>query len=139
MNTPMHASPAQDPRIVEACTRALDSLRVQCRSLQVAAFATDDGFEITRRPLSTEQDQRLASMASSLQALTEAVAHDRRLGAAQYSLVEAEAGRVLLRRVPGQSIMLLAVFGREEQSGIAVSISRSVLSDLGDELARVAL
>ncbi|MBN9613825.1 MAG: hypothetical protein J0H64_10315 [Actinobacteria bacterium] len=126
---------AQDPILVAACDRALESLRTQCRSLQVAAFATDDGFEVTRRPASAEQDQRLASMASSLQALTEAVAHDRTLGESQYTLLEAERGRVLLRRVPGQKLMLLAVFGTEEQSGLAISISRGVLAQLGDELA----
>ena len=138
MSTAPFAPAAQNPAIVEACNRALDGLRAQSRSFQVASFATDDGFEITRRPVSADQDQRLASMASSLQALTEAVAHDRRLGTTQYSLVEAEMGRVLLRRVPGQPIMLLAVFGTEEQSGIAVTLSRVILNELGTELARLS-
>ena len=80
-------------------------------------------------PATAEQDQRLASLASSLQALTEALANDRGLGKTQYSLVEAEFGRVLLRRVPGHQIMLLAVFGDEELAGQAVSISRTVVDD----------
>ncbi len=75
-------------------------------------------------------------MASSLQALTEAVADDRAIGSTQYSLVEAESGRVLLRRVPGHKIMLLAVFGDEELAGQAVSISRTVLEDLSFQLPR---
>lgn len=123
-----------NPRFIEECARALESLRSQCRSFRSAAFATDDGFEITRLPATAESDQRLASMASSLQALTEAVANDRELGSPQYSLVEADIGRVLLRRVPGHKIMLLAVFGDEELAGQAVSISRSVLEDLAFQL-----
>lgn len=128
----------QHPVFIEECTRALESLRTQCRSFRSAAFATDDGFEISRLPATDEQDQRLASMASSLQALTEAVAKDRALGSTQYSLVEAEVGRVLLRRVPGHKVMLLAVFGDEEVAGQAVSISRSVLEDLSFQLPRQA-
>lgn len=124
----------QNPLVITECARALESLRSQCRSFRSAAFATDDGFEITRLPASQDQDQRLASMASSLQALTEAVANDRGLGDTRYSLVEAEIGRVLLRRVPGHKIMLLAVFGDEELAGQAVSISRTVLEDLAFQL-----
>lgn len=123
-----------NPRFIEECARALEALRSQCRSFRSAAFATDDGFEITRLPATAESDQRLASMASSLQALTEAVTNDRDLGSPQYSLVEADIGRVLLRRVPGHKIMLLAVFGDEELAGQAVSITRSVLEDLAFQL-----
>lgn len=126
----------QNPIVVSECVRALESLRSQCRSFRSAAFATGDGFEITRLPASKEQDQRLASMASSLQALTEAVANDRGLGETRYSLVEAEFGRVLMRRVPGHDIMLLAIFGDEELAGQAVSISRTVLEDMSLNLPR---
>ncbi len=128
----------QNPIVIEECARALEHLRTHCRSFRSGAFATDDGFEITRLPASAEQDQRLASMASSLQALTEAVAHDREIGQTQYSLVEANVGRVLLRRVPGHKIMLLAVFGDEELAGQAISISRTVLDDLSFQLPRSA-
>lgn len=126
----------QNPLVIDECARALEALRAQCRSFKSASFATDDGFEITRMPATAESDQRLASMASSLQALTEAVTNDRELGKPQYTLIEAEAGRVLLRRVPGHKIMLLAVFGDEELAGQAVSISRSVLDDLAFALPR---
>ncbi|MHA3684326.1 roadblock/LC7 domain-containing protein [Leucobacter sp. HY1908] len=125
-----------NPVTVAACQRALEELSQSCRSLQVAAFATDDGFEITRYPVSlTDHDQRLTSMASSLQALTEAVALDRAIGEAQYTLIEADYGRVLLRRVPKQSFVLLAVFGAEERSGQAILSSRNILQELGGQLA----
>ncbi|MBO1901120.1 roadblock/LC7 domain-containing protein [Leucobacter weissii] len=135
MNTDGSFHAPRDLRIVAACNRAIETLRSGCRSLQIAAFATDDGFEITRRPSSGAQDERLASIASSLQALTEAVARNRAIGGTTYTLIEADAGRVLLRRVPGHPIMLLAVFGAEEVAGQAISISRGVVSDLGAELS----
>lgn len=132
------AAPAQEnPEIVSACHRALDDLRVQNMAFIAGAIATDDGFEVARVPMSPVPDQRLASMASSLQALTEAVAHDRALGATEYSLIESEKGRVLLRRVPGHPLMLLAVFNNEELAGKAISYSRTVVKDLQAELDRV--
>lgn len=127
-------SAAKNPVIVAACHRALSDLNKLCRSLKVAAFATDDGFEVTRYPALSDEDQRLTSMASSLQALTEAVAHDRKIGETQYTLIEAAAGRVLLRRVPGHPLVLLAVFGSEELAGQAISNSRSVLLELEQAL-----
>lgn len=134
MSTDEVTSASKNPFVVAACNRALENLRSQCRSLQIATFATDDGFEITCYPSTSDQGQRLTSMASSLQALTEAVAHDRKIGSPDYTLVEAEMGRVLLRRVPGHPFMLLAVFGDEERSGQAISISRSVVNELRNDL-----
>lgn len=125
---------AKNPQTVLACTEALRSLDELCRSLKVAVFATDDGFEVTRFPASTADDQRLTSMASSLQALTEAVAHDRTIGQTDYTLIESADGRVLLRRVPGHPLVLLAVFGNEEVAGQAISSSRSVLLNLQEAL-----
>lgn len=126
---------AQNPFIIAECDKALVELNAACISLQVAAFATEDGFEITRFPATLRSDdQRLTSMASALQALTEAVALDRAIGNAQYTLIEADYGRVLLRRVPGQTFVLLAVFGSEERSGQAISSSRTVLNDLSSAL-----
>ena len=127
---------AKNPVLVSACDGALRTLADLCRSLKVGVFATDDGFEVTRFPASTDEDQRLTSMASSLQALTEAVAHDRLIGQTEYTLIEAGGGRVLLRRVPGHPLVLLAVYGSEELPGQAISNSRNVLAELKEVLPR---
>lgn len=127
---------AKNPVLVSACDAALRTLNDLCRSMKVGVFATDDGFEVTRFPVSTDEDQRLTSMASSLQALTEAVAHDRLIGQTEYTLIEAGGGRVLLRRVPGHPLVLLAVFGSEELPGQAISNSRNVLAELNGVLPR---
>jgi hypothetical protein len=54
----------------------------------------------------------------------------------QYALVEASIGRVLLRRIDGQPIVLAAVFDDDETVGRAISVSRRVVDDLAAALAR---
>jgi len=124
----------RDPRVIAASAGALRSLRELCPSLTVAVLLTDDGFEIARTPTNSGDDQRLSSMASSLQALSEAIVRELALGTTQYALVEATVGRVLLRRLSGGSIVLSAVFDDDETVGRAISISRRVLDDLAAEL-----
>ena len=126
--------PHRDPRVIEASTTALTTLRELCPSLSVAVLLTDDGFEIARIPANGAGDQRLSSMASSLQALSEAVARELSLGPAQYALIEATVGRVLLRRIAGAPIVIAAVFDDDETVGRAISVSRRVGDDLAERL-----
>ncbi|WP_166869462.1 roadblock/LC7 domain-containing protein [Salinibacterium sp. ZJ70] len=123
------------PQTVEAATDALVQLREACPSFTVAVVLSDDGFEIARDPATSDANQRLASMASSLQALAEAIAKELALGATRYALIEAEDGHVLLLRVPEQPIVLAAVFGDEETSGKALLASRRVITDFAAQLA----
>lgn len=120
----------RDPRIVAEATRALVTLNDLTPALRVAVLLTDDGFEIARYPENIAGDQRLSSMASSLQALGDAVARELALGTARFALIEAVEGRVLLRKIPGHGIGFAAVFGEEEAVGQAISLSRRVVDDL---------
>lgn len=122
--------PHRDPVVVAASGRALEELRELCPSFVVAVVLTDDGFEVARNPAGAAGSQRLASMASSLQALTEAMARELRLGDSSYALVEAAQGRVILRRVPGRPIVVIAVFDDDETVGRAISVSKKVVGDL---------
>lgn len=124
----------RDPATIAAASRALETLHELLPSLVVAVVLTDDGFEVGRSPRASTADQRLASMASSLQALSEAIAHELSLGGAAYSLIEAASGRVLLRRIPDHGIVLAAVFDDDETVGRAISVSRRVAEDLSAEL-----
>lgn len=136
MNDAAPLPPHRDPAVAATASEALATLRELCPSLNVALLLTDDGFEIARTPKNGSGDQRLSSMASSLQALSEAIARELALGAAQYALVEASIGRVLLRRIDGQPIVLAAVFDDDETVGRAISVSRRVVDDLAAALAR---
>jgi predicted regulator of Ras-like GTPase activity (Roadblock/LC7/MglB family) len=125
----------RDPRVVDAAVLALAQLRERCPSASVAIMLTDDGFEIARDPGAGTDDQRFASMSSSLQALGEAIARELSLGATRYALVEAAGGHVLLQRVPDRQIVLAAVFDDYETVGKALTISRLVITDFAAQLA----
>lgn len=123
----------RDPMIVELAASALRELHELVPSLVGAVLLTDDGFEISRAP-QRSTDERLASMASSLQALSEAVVRELSLGDAAFALIEATDGRVLLRRIAGAPIVLAGVFGDEETLGRAISVSRKIADDLAAAL-----
>ncbi|MCW4386214.1 roadblock/LC7 domain-containing protein [Salinibacterium sp. SYSU T00001] len=121
--------PHRDPHTVDIAHRALAVLGELSPSLGIAVVLTDDGFEVARHPRRDSADQRLASMASSLQALSEAIVRELRLGAPGYVIIEATEGHVLLRRVPGRQMVLAAVFDSDESVGKAISVSRKVAED----------
>lgn len=120
----------RDPHVIAESKRALATLNELTPALRVAILLTDDGFEIARFPETETTEQRLPSMASSLQALSDAVVRELKLGQSRFSLIEAAEGRVLMRRIPGHPIGFAAVFGEEEAVGQAISLSRKVVDDL---------
>lgn len=127
--TPAH----RDPDVVNAAIAALAGLRAQT-ALTVALMLTDDGFEIARHPRAEAQDQRLASMASSLQALGEAIIRELHLGDSRSMLLAADDGHTLLLRVPGQAIVLAAVFKAEETVGAALAATRAAANAFAKQL-----
>lgn len=122
--TPAH----RDPDVVNAAIAALAGLRAQT-ALTVALMLTDDGFEIARNPGAESDDQRLSSMSSSLQALSEAIVRELDLGATRFALLDAADGHVLLMRVPGKEIVLAAVFDDGDTLGKALTVTRLVVAD----------
>lgn len=122
---PLH----RDPHTVDVAQRALAALGELSPSLGVAVVLTDDGFEVARHPRRDQGDQRLASMASSLQALSEAIVRELHLGVTGYVIIDASAGHVLLRRIPDRQMVLAAVFDSDESVGKAIAVSRRVAED----------
>jgi predicted regulator of Ras-like GTPase activity (Roadblock/LC7/MglB family) len=114
----------RDPVIVSNGTVALEEMRGLCHSLLHAALLTDDGFEVARLPGSTTDTNRFASMASSMQALCDAVARELSMGASEYIIIASEDGYVIQLRVPEHEIVLSARFGNDETVGKALSIAR---------------
>ena len=129
-DTSSTAVPAhRDPRIIAAANESIEQLRDLLPSLVVALCVTDDGFEIARTTATAyatadNHDDRLPSMASSMQALSEAVARELHLGDTRLSYIEADHGRVVFRRVPEHSIVLAAVVSDDESMGRATSMTR---------------
>ncbi|MGL4340087.1 MAG: roadblock/LC7 domain-containing protein [Rhodoglobus sp.] len=123
----------RNPTVVSQSTETLQGLRDSCRSLVFATLLTDDGFEVCS--LGGAENNRMASMASSLQALGDAVARELRIGAGEYIIIASERGHVIQMRIPGQPIVLSALFGGEETLGKALSVSRLSVSRLSEMLS----
>jgi len=136
----MARRPAQhrDEALIAEGKRVLEEMNELSLSLRYAALLTDDGFEVVHIAGTGTSDGRFASMASSIQALSEAVARELVIGSSQYVIVAADDGYVIQRRVPGQTIVLGTLFGNEETLGKALSISRLTVDKLATHLASVA-
>jgi predicted regulator of Ras-like GTPase activity (Roadblock/LC7/MglB family) len=117
-------APQNDPTIIALGAAELRNLRELCPSLLYAALLTDDGFEIAHVPDDYADPNRFASMASSVQALGDAVARELRIGSSPYIVIASEAGHVIQQRVPGHQVVLAALFDNYETLGKALSISR---------------
>jgi predicted regulator of Ras-like GTPase activity (Roadblock/LC7/MglB family) len=122
----------KDPFVIELATTALHDLTDVAHAVRYATVLTEDGFEVDGVP--AWEEDRLSSMASSIQALIEAVARELALGAARYVIVATEHGNVIQLRVPGQPLILAAVFDLHESLGTALEASRVAAERLASAL-----
>ena len=113
-----------DPELIERGRIILEEMSDLCVSLVRASLLTDDGFEIVAYAGWANTDGRFASMTSSIQALSEAVATELVIGTSKYVIIAADDGYVIQQRVPGQPIVLAALFGDEQTLGKALSTTR---------------
>lgn len=120
----------KDPRVKACASEVLDGFTDVCRSLHYATFLTDDGFEVASIGGDEKQNRRVASMASSMQALGDAVAKDLRIGSTEYIILAAETGYVIQMRVPEHGMVLAAHFEAAETVGKALSVARLAASNL---------
>ncbi len=118
-----HVAPHKDPDVVRLGTAALREMTELSSSLRHATVLTDDGFEVVGVPAHAA-DGRLASMASSIQALTEGVANELAIGPSSYVIIASETGHVIQLRIPGQQLVLAALFDGDETLGKALSTAR---------------
>jgi predicted regulator of Ras-like GTPase activity (Roadblock/LC7/MglB family) len=125
----------KDAHIIEQGSIALAEMRDVTPSLLYAALVTDDGFEVARVPDQYAQGSRFASMSSSVQALSEAVARELNLGASSYVAIASESGHVIQLRVPGQALVLAGVFDTAETLGKALSVSRRAAERMAARMA----
>jgi len=113
-----------DPAVVEAASALLNEMKEVSPSLIYAALLTDDGFDVARLPGPTD-GARFASMASSMQALGDAVAHELKIGVGEYIIIASAKGYVVQLRVPGHHMVLSARFDNDATVGNALAIARS--------------
>jgi predicted regulator of Ras-like GTPase activity (Roadblock/LC7/MglB family) len=103
-------------------------------SLVYAALLTDDGFDVARLPSPTD-GARFASMASSMQALGDAVTHELKIGSSEYIIIASPKGYVVQLRVPGHELVLSALFDNDATVGNALAITRSYALKMAGLLA----
>ncbi len=116
--------------IVSQGSQILDEMNLSSAALVQAVLLSDDGFEVTRTPRIGESDGRFASMASSVQALSEAVIHELRIGSGDVMIIQASAGVVIQSRVGAQPIVLSALFRTDESLGKCLVLVRNATSML---------
>lgn len=131
----MKLAPQNNPVVIEAATAILTEMKSVSSSLNYAAFLTDDGFDVARLPSRVTDGPRFASMASSMQALAEAVTHELHIGDSEYLIISSAKGYVVQLRVPNHTVVLSALFGNEATVGAALALARSYAAKMDAVLA----
>jgi predicted regulator of Ras-like GTPase activity (Roadblock/LC7/MglB family) len=121
------------PAVVKAATTLLAEMKDATSSLTYAALLTDDGFDVARLPGQID-GARFAGMASSMQALGDAVAHELKIGTSEYIIIASVKGYVVQLRVPGQELVLSGLFDNDATIGTALAITRSFAQRMADLL-----
>jgi predicted regulator of Ras-like GTPase activity (Roadblock/LC7/MglB family) len=124
------------PEVVEAASILLAEMKDVASSLTYAALLTDDGFDVARLPGEID-GARFAGMASSMQALGDAVAHELKIGTGEYIIIASGKGYVVQLRVPGQELVLSALFDNDATVGNALAIARSFSQKMGGILSEL--
>lgn len=105
------------PRFPEAMIQetktVLEELRTSSAALELAVVLSDDGFEVSRVGDEEAEDGRFASMASSVQALSEAVTDDRNLGKQDVVVIQGVSGKILQLRL-AENYVLSAQFSNSD-------------------------
>lgn len=128
----------RDELVISLANQSLRDLRDSCRSLTYGTVVTDDGFVVAKLATREVRDSSMASMASSMQALGDAVTRELQLGNSEYIIMAAETGYVIQMRVQGHGLVLSAVFETAETVGKALSASRVVAREMTSLLMAVA-
>jgi len=131
----MTLAPQNNPVVTEASSELLREMKSVSTSLVYAAFLTDDGFDVARLPSRITDGPRFASMASSMQALSEAVTHELHIGDSQYLIISSGKGYVVQLRVPGHPVVLSALFDNDATVGAALALARSYATKMATVLA----
>jgi hypothetical protein len=133
----MAKAPHTNPDLVAAAGTILNEMKNVAASLDYAALLTDDGFDVARLPGETD-GARFAGMASSMQALGDAVTHELRIGDSEYIISASGKGYVVQLRVPGHPMVLSALFDNDATIGSALGVARTFVVKMSSLLTEMA-
>lgn len=120
----MTLAPHLDRKYIARGELALSGLKDLAPSLGYATILTEDGFPVVSVDGNALDGNRFASMASSTQALADAVARELQLGDNEFVIVAAEQGHVVQVRVEGHPLVLAALFTDRETIGKSLAAAR---------------
>lgn len=132
--TPLHKNNA----VKLACAEALAELNAFSNSVRIAVVVSDDGFEVSSMDGQSSTSDRIASLASSMQALGDAVARETKLNSCERIIIESDDGHVLQRRIEGHPLVLCALFGKQETLGRAIFAVNTCTGQIATALRAVA-
>lgn len=119
----------KDSAAIAAARDALEILRTHATSLRYGAVITDDGFEVANSRSSSEANNRMAAMVSSMQALSAAIVQNLEIGTDQpgdndYAIIAAPKGYAIQMAIKGHPLVLAASFDANETAGKALTVTR---------------
>lgn len=125
------------PGLHALCHAVIDTLVAQTHGVESAAIVSGDGFEVAsvlREGISAE---KLAAMASSLLALSEAVVRELRMSACRNVIIESAGGWVITMRVPAfkRELLISVLCSGTATLGSVLFATRDAAQRLGEELS----
>jgi predicted regulator of Ras-like GTPase activity (Roadblock/LC7/MglB family) len=134
MSTP---EPRFEDNVIQQAAAHLRALGAANPAIALALVTSEDGFEIASYR-GTDVSRRIAAMTSSLQALSEAMCREARLGSGNSLIIEAELGTIIVLGIastsPRLSLALVAKAG--ETLGTLLWVARSCSKSLEASLRK---
>jgi predicted regulator of Ras-like GTPase activity (Roadblock/LC7/MglB family) len=129
-----------DDTLRRACREEVERLVTQTIGVDSAAVVSGDGFEIASMLRHGVAGEKLAAMASSLLALSEAVVRELRMQVCRNVIIESERGSVVTLRVPAaRRELLISVLCSDAASlGSVLFAARGAAQALGRRLEALA-
>lgn len=126
-----------DDRMRLACQEEVESLVTQTVGVDSASVVSGDGFEVASVLRGGVAGDKLAAMASSLLALSEAVVRELRMQICRNVIIESDQGSIVTMRVPvDDRELLISVLCSDAASlGSVLFAARSTASTLGQRLS----
>ena len=114
-----------DPSFVAACQGGLRDLAASCPGLLAASISTKDGVILASHG-ATEENSKIAIIAGTLHAVSEAVVAEAALQDCRNIVIEAGGGRVALLSLPGtlKDFVLAAIVGTNTSLGMLLGCCR---------------
>ena len=122
-----------------ACREVVESLVSQTHGVESASVVSGDGFEVASVLRGGVAGDKLAAMASSLLALSEAVVRELRMPACRNVIIESEQGSVVTMRIPvTHRELLISVLCSDAASlGSVLFAARTTAQMLGTRLSEL--